>query len=99
MSKSAAEVNVKVKLDNASLQPEALELENAIYDAEGKLVKKHVRRLGLTPQGMQSYTASFQLKRPHLWQGRKDPYLYKVVSRLKQKGRVIDEGGTAVGYP
>lgn len=91
VSKSAAEVNVKVKLDNASLQPEALELENAIYDAEGKLVKKHVRRLELTPQGMQSYTASFQLKRPHLWQGRKDPYLYKVVSRLKQKGRVIDE--------
>jgi beta-galactosidase len=98
VSKSAAEVNVKVKLDNASLQPEALELENAIYDAEGKLVKKHVRRLELTPQGMQSYTASFQLKRPHLWQGRKDPYLYKkdpylykVVSRLKQEGRMIDE--------
>lgn len=91
VSKSAAEVNVKVKLDNASLQPEALELENAIYDTEGKLVKKHVRSLELTPQGMQSYTASFQLKRPHLWQGRKDPYLYKVVSRLKQEGRVIDE--------
>lgn len=91
VSKSAAEVDVKVKLDNASLQPETLELENAIYDAEGKLVKKHVRSLELTPQGMQSYTASFQLKRPHLWQGRKDPYLYKVVSRLKQEGRVIDE--------
>jgi beta-galactosidase len=91
VSKSAAEVNVKVKLDNASLQPDTLELENAIYDAEGKLVKKHVSSLELTPQGMQSYTASFQLKRPHLWQGRKDPYLYKVVSRLKQKGRVIDE--------
>lgn len=91
VSKSAAEVNVKVKLDNASLQPETLELENAIYDAKGKLVKKHVRSLELTPQGMQSYTASFQLKRPHLWQGRKDPYLYKVVSRLKRKGQVIDE--------
>lgn len=91
VSKSAAEVNVKVKLDNASLQPEMLELENEIYDAEGKLVKKHVRSLELTPQGMQSYTASFQLKRPHLWQGRKDPYLYKVISRLKQEGRVIDE--------
>ena len=97
VSKSAAEVNVKVKLDNASLQPEALELENAIYDAEGKLVKKHVRSLELTPQGMQSYTASFQLKRPHLWQGRKDPYLYKVVSRLKQKGRVIDEVAQPLG--
>lgn len=26
-----------------------------------------------------------------MWQGREDPYLYKVVSRLMQNGRVLDE--------
>ena len=26
-----------------------------------------------------------------MWQGRKDPYLYKGLPRLKQEGRVIDE--------
>lgn len=31
------------------------------------------------------------MNKPHLWQGRKDPYLYKVVSRLVAEGRVIDE--------
>lgn len=31
------------------------------------------------------------MKKPHLWQGRKDPYLYKVVTRLIQDDRVVDE--------
>lgn len=47
--------------------------------------------LELTPQGTQSYVSTFKLKNPHLWQGREDPYLYKVVSRLLANGEVIDE--------
>ena len=78
-------------MDNATLAPVPLELENAIYDRNGKLVKKHSQNFELTPQGVQNYSSHFRLNNPHLWQGREDPYLYKVVSRLMQNGRVIDE--------
>lgn len=91
VSKKSAEVSVKVKLDNATLAPVPLELENAIYTREGKLVKTHRQSFDLTPQGVQSYVSHFKISNPHLWQGREDPYLYKVVSRLKQDGQVIDE--------
>ena len=91
VSKKSAEVTVKVKVDNATLAPVPLELENAIYDRNGKLVKKHSQNFELTPQGAQNYSSHFRLNNPHLWQGREDPYLYKVVSRLMQNGRVIDE--------
>ena len=91
VSKKSAEVTVKVKVDNATLAPAPLELENAIYDRNGKLVKKHSQNFELTPQGVQNYSSHFRLNNPHLWQGREDPYLYKVVSRLMQNGRVIDE--------
>lgn len=91
VSKKSAEVTVKVKVDNATLAPVPLELENAIYDRNGKLVKKHSQNFELTPQGVQNYSSHFRLNNPHLWQGREDPYLYKVVSRLMQNGRVIDE--------
>ncbi|WP_303011403.1 glycoside hydrolase family 2 protein [uncultured Bacteroides sp.] len=91
VSKKSAEVAVKVKVDNAALAPAPLELENAVYDMKGKLVKKHRQAFELIPQGVQSYTSHFKLSNPHLWQGREDPYLYKVVSRLMQDGRVIDE--------
>jgi beta-galactosidase len=33
----------------------------------------------------------FVLKKPHLWQGLEDPYLYKVVTQLISAGKVIDE--------
>lgn len=91
VSAKSAEVSVKVKLDNATLASVPLVLENAIYDRNGRLVKKQARDVELTPQGVQSYTTDFSLRNPHLWQGREDPYLYKVVSRLMQDGRVIDE--------
>ena len=91
VSKRSAEVTVKVKLDNGSLTPVQSELENTIYDAQGRQVKTHRQSLLLTPQGTQAYSSTFKLNNPHLWQGREDPYLYKVVSRLWQDGKVIDE--------
>ena len=91
VSKQSADVSVRVKLDNATMAPATLELENAIYTREGKLVKVHRQSFELTPQGVQNYVSDFKISHPHLWQGREDPYLYKVVSRLKQDGQVIDE--------
>lgn len=91
VSKKSAEVTVKVKLDNASLTPVPLILENMVYDRNGKLIKKHQQTIELTPQGVQTYNSNITITNPHLWQGRQDPYLYKVVSRLMQNNRVIDE--------
>lgn len=91
VSKHSAKISVKVKLDNGSLEPAELELQNTIYTGEGKKVASHRRPLQLTPQGTQAFTADFKLSKPHLWQGRKDPYLYKVETRLLANGKVIDE--------
>lgn len=91
VSKQSADITVKVKLDNGSLTPAKLVLENAIYTQEGKKVVSQLLPLELTPQGTQVYESSFKLRKPHLWQGRKDPYLYKVVSRLSADGKVVDE--------
>lgn len=91
VSRRSAEVTVKVKLDNGSLTPVQSELENTIYDGQGRQVKTHRQSFLLTPQGTQAYSSTFKLNNPHLWQGREDPYLYKVVSRLWQDGKVIDE--------
>ena len=89
VSKKQADVKVKVKLDNGTLQPAPLTLQNTIYDQEGKLVATQSRSFDLTPQGVQSFEADFKI--PTLWQGRKNPYLYKIVSRLIRNGKVIDE--------
>ena len=86
-----------MKQDNGSLKPESLVLQNTIYTQEGKKVASDDQAIELTPQGTQSYCTTFKLKKPHLWQGRKDPYLYKVVSRLLADGKVIDEVTQSLG--
>lgn len=91
VSAKSAEVTVKVKVDNASTAPASMRLENSVYDMDGRLVKTHSQTFELTPQSMRSYASSFRINKPHLWQGREDPYLYRVVSRLYQDGRQVDE--------
>ena len=91
VSKKQADVNVKVKLDNGTLQPASVTLQNTIYNQEGKQIATQSRSFELSAQGEQAYESSFTIKNPTLWQGRENPYLYKVVSRLIKDGRVIDE--------
>lgn len=91
VSKKQADVKVEVKLDNGTLQPVPVTLQNTIYDQEGKQVATHSQSFELSAQGEQAYESSFTIKKPTLWQGRENPYLYKVVSRLIKDGQVIDE--------
>ncbi|MGM9811650.1 MAG: glycoside hydrolase family 2 protein [Muribaculaceae bacterium] len=88
---ASAQVKVKVKLDNGSLKPANVTLENVIFTQEGKQVAKQVQNIDLSPQGTQSYVSDFKINKPHLWQGRQDPYLYKVVTRMKSGDTLIDE--------
>ncbi|MGN0230481.1 MAG: glycoside hydrolase family 2 protein [Muribaculaceae bacterium] len=91
VSATSADVEVKVKLDNGSLEPKDVTLETAVYTREGKQVAMDEQNIHLTPQGTQSYVSQFKIRKPHLWQGRPDPYLYKVVTCLKSGNEVIDE--------
>lgn len=91
VSSGSAEVAVKVKVGNATHTPASMRLENSVYDMDGRLVRTHSQSFSLTPQSVQPFTSEFRITRPHLWQGRADPYLYKVVSCLYQDGRKVDE--------
>ena len=97
VSHQSADVTVRVKLDNGGLYPVPLVLETAIYDGAGKRVAWKKQALELTPQGMQEYASSFHIRRPHLWQGRKDPYLYNVRICLYQGDTLIDEISQPLG--
>lgn len=91
VSPKSADVKVKVKLENKHKTPQQVVLENTIYDREGKLCLKKSEPVTVTPQSVQSFETDFVVRKPHLWHGRKDPYLYKVVTRVKSGDQVLDE--------
>lgn len=87
---TAAAVQVRVLLDNSTLQPAELTLRNTIYDAAGHQVAEDEQSVRLSPQGLQEFTADFRLTAPHLWRGREDPYLYRVETVVERNGRTAD---------
>lgn len=91
VSSESAKFSVKVKVDSKLESPSDMELVNSIYDMEGKLINTDVKKVMVSPQGMQTYVSDFKINNPHLWQGREDPYLYKVVSTLYRNGKKVDE--------
>lgn len=98
VSKRSAQVRVKVKLDNATLQPAPLTLTTSIFTHDGKQVATNRQDIRLTPQGTKAFTADFRINKPHLWQARRDPYLYRVQVQLQQPdGKVLDEVSQPLG--
>lgn len=89
--RKSANINIKVKVENNACHSVPVELENLVFNMEGRLVDRTHQSFKLTSQGMQSYNSSITIRIPHLWQGRQDPYLYKVITVLKQNGKVIDK--------
>jgi beta-galactosidase len=62
----------------------------SVLDAKGKVIVHREKEI----TAVSSVTAPFALKvvvpKPHLWNGRKDPYLYRAVVELRSADRVLD---------
>ncbi|WP_347304220.1 glycoside hydrolase family 2 TIM barrel-domain containing protein [Croceibacterium sp. TMG7-5b_MA50] len=85
-----ATISVRTLLRNSGTRRRALTLMTSIIDAEGKGVATDSTALRLGPGQSQGEDRSLQVPSPRLWQGRADPYLYSVVSELRDGDRVID---------
>lgn len=91
VSAESAEVSVAVKVENIETSWQDISIKTELYDQAGKLVAAQTTPQKITTQGRQKFVQHFQLQKPHLWNGLKNPYLYKVITKLLRKHDVIDE--------
>ncbi|MDR0575487.1 MAG: glycoside hydrolase family 2 protein [Tannerella sp.] len=97
VSAQSADVHVKTKIDNRTGKSGKVGVNTTIYDMKGNALLFNDCTVEVAPQGRQTATADFRIKNPRLWQGLEDPYLYKVIVRLIQDGKVIDEVAQPLG--
>ncbi|MEO9146492.1 MAG: glycoside hydrolase family 2 TIM barrel-domain containing protein [Ginsengibacter sp.] len=97
ISAQSADIDVTVKLENTWHTTKKVLLRTSLYDMKGKLVKELTKPITVLPQGRQSFTQKITVAHPHLWQGRKDPYLYKVVASIVDNGKAIDAVSQPLG--
>lgn len=97
VSKKAADVALKIKVDNKSGKIQPIELLTTIFEKDGTIKARQQTAYTLPPQGRQVLSQQIAVKNPHLWQGLDDPYLYRVVTQIKKDGQIIDEVTTPLG--
>lgn len=90
VSAERADVAAKTLLRNLGARPRTLTLTTTIEDDAGKVVASDRAPVALRAGQALAVERSLTVRTPHLWQGRADPYLYRVVSELRDGTKVID---------
>lgn len=90
VSEEAAQVEVTTVVSNGGVAPAAVTVTTGVLDAGGSVVAEAAREASVAP-GEARVVQPLAIARPRLWQGRDDPYLYRVRVRVAVAGHVIDE--------
>ncbi len=95
VSEQAATVQIKTKLRNDS-ETEAVNLTTIVYDARDKEVARATDKNVARPRSAVEVSQELKVSQPILW-SIENPYLYKIVSQVEQRGRVVDRYETPLG--
>ena len=83
---SAATISVQAKAVNDGTETRRAPVTVMLLDAAGQEVARSSSTLEIPPQGKRSVTLTMRLASPRLWDGVRDPYLYRVVARIGGQG-------------
>jgi beta-galactosidase len=95
---NAATVELTGRLVNDGLEPAVVGVEATIQDAAGKTVGSSSRQVTLPAVGGTGpgkaveptfISLTLRASHPRLWQGTKDPYLYRTVFTLRSRGGAV----------
>ena len=96
ISDKQAKVFVDVDVKNDGGKARKVTVEHRLLDATGKTVKTFSQSVLIAPNSHETVKQSVQVKNPNLWSP-ETPYLYSVVTRVKEGKTILDAGKTKVG--
>ena len=97
VTKARAMIEVSAEISNGTRKTQHLTLSADIFDATGKRVASSQQPIVLSSNVTAPYWLNVEVPRPHLWNGRKDPYLYKAVVELRSTNGVRDSVEQSLG--
>lgn len=68
-----------------------------IEDREGKTLLSEEQKITFDEKGEAVGELTLEVKQPHLWNGRKDPFLYHTVTELIHEGQIKDRVDERIG--
>jgi beta-galactosidase len=85
-----ARLLVHTRLRNQSPRVRKLSLVLSILDADGKTVATAMSPATLYKDSLGELDQLLSVPAAHLWNGRADPYLYRIVAELREGARIVD---------
>jgi beta-galactosidase len=91
VTEEVASLDVNVEISNGSNRNEDLTLAADVFDAAGNRVANVEQQVKVVPEVTAPFALHVMIPHPHLWNGRKDPYLYKAVVELRSKEGIVND--------
>jgi beta-galactosidase len=83
-------LDVTAQISNGTKERQSLTLVARVFDEQGNEVANVPEAISLMPSVTAPFDLQIRLAHPHLWNGRPDPYLYRVVVELRAGGELVD---------
>lgn len=91
IDRGGALIDVLTRMRNDDNVPRSLVLEVKILDDAGRTAAERQSSVELTATSTGEHSMQLHLADPHLWNGRRDPYLYKLAVTLRDEERTLDQ--------
>lgn len=91
VSQGAAVVDLTAEISNGARANSTRLLVAKILDADGRVVAAKSEQIEIPGRVTPPFQLELKLSRPHLWNGRQDPYLYRAVAELQTTNGVVSD--------
>ncbi|MBV6647690.1 MAG: beta-galactosidase, partial [Cyclobacteriaceae bacterium] len=91
VSEKMAIVDIATKVSNEAIGNEKVKMVINAFDQQGVLITSSEKSEAVKAGKTHSFTQRIHIDSPHLWQGRVDPYLYRVEVGLFINGKLADK--------
>jgi beta-galactosidase len=98
VTSNSATLRITTVVSNATAEPRPVRLRAVVVDAASRVVATLTNLATLPAAASSNLVASTLVSRPHLWDGLRDPYLYRVSVELLDGGRVSDCVSQPLGF-
>jgi beta-galactosidase len=90
VSQTQAVLDVTAQISNGTEEKKTGTLTAIVLDADGNPVATHQEEITVAANVTSPYFFRVVVPQPHLWNGRKDPYLYKARVELSDSNNLVD---------
>jgi beta-galactosidase len=97
LTDAAAQIEVRTMVSNGGTGPAQFQVKTDIADAGGKIVATQMQPASVDAGQTQPILSTLNLAAPHLWNGRKDPYLYTATVSLLRGADTADSINQPLG--